>query len=141
MENSKRAARLRGTAPFDSLADEALERAAELADEVCLPAGYVMVDEDDRQDHLLVIAAGTATAFSPDGDVRTLGPGAAIGALSPVGWKGGRGRIVSSTPIRLFLFDTDGVAELLTEHPGLLPPSGEDRAGSPRRSSRRSTGE
>jgi CRP-like cAMP-binding protein len=136
---SRRAERLRDTAPFDSLEDEALDRAAELADEVCLPAGFLVVDEDDAHDLLLVIAAGTATAFSPDGEVRTLGPGAAIGELSPAGWDRRHGRVVASTPMRLFMFDTDDFTEFLTDHPGLVPPSGGHRAGTRRPASRRST--
>jgi CRP-like cAMP-binding protein len=133
---STRAARLRDTTLFASLDDDALERAADLADEVYLPAGYVVVDEDDRADHLLVIASGTATARSPDGDANALGPGTAIGELSRVGWNARRGRVVAATPLRLFMFDADGFADLVTDRPGLLPRSGEGRGGTPRRSPR-----
>jgi CRP/FNR family transcriptional regulator, cyclic AMP receptor protein len=141
MRLSKRADRLRDTAPFDSLGEDDLERAADLADEVCLPAGYLVVDDDDRHDHLLVIAAGTATAFHADGTVLTLGPGTVIGELSPLGWNARAGRIVASTRLRLFMFDPDGFAAFVTDHPHLLPRTDAMWASSRRRSFQRSNGE
>jgi CRP-like cAMP-binding protein len=136
---SGRAARLRGTAPFSALADHDLERLAAVADEVCVPAGFLLVDEDDGDDHLFVIARGTATAFSDDGVVRTLGAGAVIGEVTPSAPESRRRTIVASTPVRLFVFDVDGVAKLAAEHPELIPPWGAAPADSRHRSSRRPT--
>jgi CRP-like cAMP-binding protein len=113
-------AHLRATPPFDRLDDDSLVRVAALADEVAVPAGYVMIYEGEWGDEVFVVADGTAAVIADGRAETTLGVGAVVGATAPLGPPARWTTVVASSPMRFFVFDRDGYAELAAHHPELV---------------------
>jgi CRP-like cAMP-binding protein len=113
-------AHLRATTPFTTLSDQALETAVGLADEVAVPAGYVLVYEGDWGDEVFVIADGTAAVIVDDERHSSLGPGAMFGANPPLRPPATGASVVATSPMRFFVFDADGFASFAADHPVIL---------------------
>lgn len=118
--SSVKLAHLRATTPFASLSDHALEAAVMLADEVAVPAGYVLVYEGDWGDEVFVIADGTAAVVVDGEGLINLGPGAMIGAVAPLRPPAARASVVATSAMRFFVFDGDGFSSLAHDHPAIL---------------------
>jgi CRP-like cAMP-binding protein len=117
---SVKLAHLRAATPFASLSDEALEAAVLLADEVAVPAGYVLVYEGDWGDEVFVIAEGTAVVVVDGDGFAHLGPGAMVGAAPPLRPPAPNATVVATSAMRFFVFDGDGFSSLARAHPSIL---------------------
>jgi CRP-like cAMP-binding protein len=117
-------AHLKATGPFADLSDDALETAVLLADEVAVPAGYVLVYEGDWGDEVFVIADGTAAVMVNGSGVTDLGPGAMIGAVAPLRPLAAGATIIATSAMRFFVFDRDGFATLVHDHPSIVSTTG-----------------
>jgi CRP-like cAMP-binding protein len=118
--SSVKLAHLKATGPFAELSDDALRTAVLLADEVAVPAGYVLVYEGDWGDEVFVIADGTA-AVVVDGDgVNDLGPGAMIGSVPPLRPPAAGATVIATSSMRFFVFDGHGFASLVHDHPSIV---------------------
>jgi CRP-like cAMP-binding protein len=133
MVRSTRLARLRLLPSFHALDEAAIERAAALADEMAVPAGYVLVYDGDWRDEVFVVSEGTAAVIVDGHAERSLGPGSVIGAEPPLGPPTPRTTVVAATPTRFFIFDRKGFATLdISSHragEGLTRPPGRRQAG------------
>ena len=118
--SSFKLAHLKAAAPFAGLSDEALESAVLLADEVAVPAGYVLVYEGDWGDEVFVIAEGTAAVVVDGEGLAQLGPGAMIGAAPPLQPPAPTATVVATSAMRFFVFDGAGFSALAREHPTIL---------------------
>jgi CRP-like cAMP-binding protein len=117
-------AHLKATEPFADLSDDALETAVVLADEVAVPAGYVLVYEGDWGDEVFVIADGTAAVVVDGSGVTYLGPGAMIGEVSPLRPLAAGATVIATSAMRFFVFDRDGFAALVHDHPSIVAITG-----------------
>jgi CRP/FNR family cyclic AMP-dependent transcriptional regulator len=73
---------LRNVPLFNSCSHKDLERIARAADEVTVPAGYVLTDQGQTGREAFVILEGTATVRRNGKKVATVGPGTVVGELS-----------------------------------------------------------
>src|SRR5437016_8422969 len=90
---------LRTVRLFDGCSDEELERIAQLADEIAVPAGYVLVYEGDWGHEVFVVAEGEAevTAGGDAGPARRgRGDRGAGGAQPGAANSDGRGRFAAA---------------------------------------------
>jgi CRP-like cAMP-binding protein len=117
---SVKLAHLKATRPFAGLGDDALETAVLVADEVAVPAGYVLVYEGDFGDEVFLIAEGTAAVMVAGDGVGDLGPGAMIGTVAPLRPPAAGATVIATSAMRFFVFDGDGFASLVHEHPSIV---------------------
>lgn len=73
---------LRGVSLFRDLRQRELELVAQLADEVDLPEGRVLMREGERGSEMFVIASGEARVEHGGRQIAVLGPGAVLGEMA-----------------------------------------------------------
>jgi CRP/FNR family cyclic AMP-dependent transcriptional regulator len=94
---------LRAVSLFSELRDRDLERVAQLADEVDLPAGHVLMREGDRGSEAYVLASGEVAVERGGREINRLGSGSVIGEMAILG-EGTRTATATLTqPSRLFV--------------------------------------
>jgi CRP/FNR family cyclic AMP-dependent transcriptional regulator len=94
---------LRAISLFSGLRDRDLELVAQLADEVDLPAGHVLMREGDRGSEAYVLASGEVTIERDGREINRLGSGSVIGEMAILG-EGTRTATATLTqPSRLFV--------------------------------------
>jgi CRP-like cAMP-binding protein len=121
---SVKLAHLRVTPPFSGLPDDALDTAANMADEVAVPTGFVLVYEGDWGDEVFVIAEGNAAVLVEGQRVDTLVAGALFGGIGASEPLPAGSTVVAASPMRFFVFDSDGFRDLLDDHPSLVERAG-----------------
>jgi CRP-like cAMP-binding protein len=102
---------------FDGCSDEELQRIAQSADEVAVPAGYVLVYEGDWGNEVFVVAEGVARVTAGGRDLAELGGGAVIGELAVLNPAPRTATVTASTSMRFFVFERDAFEALLVELP------------------------
>jgi CRP-like cAMP-binding protein len=117
---SVKLAHLRATAPFAGLSDRALASAVLLAEEVAVPAGYVLIYEGDLGDEVFVIADGMAAVVVDGHCAGDLGPGTIIGSVPPLRPPAAGATVVATSAMRFFVFDGGGFASLARQHPSIV---------------------
>jgi CRP-like cAMP-binding protein len=108
---------VRGVRLFDGCSDEQLERIARLADEIAVPAGYVLVYEGDWGHEVFIVAEGEAEVTAGGRMLALLDAGAVIGELAVLNPGPRTATVVAASPMRLFVFDDAAFESLLQEHP------------------------
>ena len=108
---------LREVLLFDGCSDEELRRIAQMADEVAVPAGYVLVYEGDWGHEVFVVAEGEARVTAGGRTLAVLGPSAVIGELAVLNPAPRTATVTASEPMRFFVFDRDSFEALLEEFP------------------------
>jgi len=94
---------LRSVSLFGDLRQRDLEQVAQLADEVDLPAGHVLMREGDNASQMFIIASGEARVERGGREVARLGPGSVLGEMALVA-EGPRSATATLTqPGRLFV--------------------------------------
>jgi len=83
---AQRVDRLRGCALFASLSESDLVRLSEVFEEVTCEDGEVLIEQDEADDHLYVIASGELEVFRVEAGVQSvpvtrLGPGEPAGEM------------------------------------------------------------
>jgi len=73
---------LRSVSLFSDLGQRDLEHVAQLADEVDLPAGHVLMREGENGSQAFIIASGEARVERGGREVARLGPGSVLGEMS-----------------------------------------------------------
>jgi len=102
---------------FDGCSDEELRRIARMADEIAVPAGYVLVYEGDWGHDVFVVAEGEARVTVNGRTLAVLGVGSVIGELAVLSPAPRSATVTAATPMRFFVFYADAFEALLTEHP------------------------
>jgi CRP/FNR family cyclic AMP-dependent transcriptional regulator len=108
---------LRGVRLFDGCTDDELERIASVADEVAVPAGYVLVYEGDWGHEVFVVAEGEAEVTTGGRMLALLDAGAVIGELAVLNPAPRTATVVAVSPMRFFVFEDKAFEVLLTEFP------------------------
>jgi CRP-like cAMP-binding protein len=75
---------LRSVSLFSDLRQRDLEQVAQLADEVDLPAGHVLMREGENGSQMFIIASGEARVEHGGRQIAVLGPGAVLGEMALV---------------------------------------------------------
>jgi len=108
---------LREVRLFDGCSDEQLERIARMADEVAVPAGYVLVYEGDWGHEVFVVAEGEAEVTAGGRMLALLDAGAVIGELAVLNPAPRTATVVAASPLRFFVFEDQAFEAMLNEFP------------------------
>lgn len=108
---------LREVLLFEGSSDEELRRIAHMADEIAVPAGYVLVYEGDWGHEVFVVADGEARVTAGGRTLAVLGASAVIGELAVLNPAPRTATVTASTAMRFFVFDRDSFEALLEEFP------------------------
>jgi CRP-like cAMP-binding protein len=108
---------LREVLLFDGCSDDELLRIAHMADEIAVPAGYVLVYEGDWGNEVFVVAEGEARVTAGGRTLAVLGPSAVIGELAVLNPAPRTATVTASTSMRFFVFDRESFEALLEEFP------------------------
>src|SRR2546428_5442414 len=73
---------LRSVSLFSDLRQRDLEQVAQLADEVDLPAGHVLMREGENGSQMFIIGSGEARVEHAGREIAVLGPGAVLGEMA-----------------------------------------------------------
>ena len=111
------AARLRGLAFFEGFSDADLDRVAQLADDVEIEAGELLIDQGRVGQECYVIESGQAEVFVGEEHLVTVGPGSMVGEMALVDRRPRTATVVATTPMALLAFDTKAFQTLLREMP------------------------
>jgi len=108
---------LREVLLFGGCSDEELRRIAQMADEIAVPTGYVLVYEGDWGNEVFVVAEGEARVTAGGRTLAVLGPSAVIGELAVLNPAPRTATVAASTGMRFFVFDRGNFEALLEEFP------------------------
>ena len=108
---------LREVLLFEGCSDAELGQIAQVADEIAVPAGYVLVYEGDWGNEVFVVADGTAKVTASGRTLADLAVGSVIGELAVLNPAPRTATVVASTAMRFFVFDRDAFEALLEEFP------------------------
>jgi CRP/FNR family transcriptional regulator len=108
---------LREALLLNGSSDDALRRIAQMADEIAVPAGYVLVYEGDWGNEVFVVADGEARVTAGGRTLAVLGASAVIGELPLFNPSPRTATVTASTPMRFFVFDSDSFDVVLEEFP------------------------
>lgn len=111
------AARLRGLAFFEGFSDADLDRVAQLADDVEVQAGELLIDQGRVGQECFVIESGQAEVFVGEEHLVTVGPGSMVGEMALIDRRPRTATVVATTPMALLAFDTKAFQKLLSEMP------------------------
>ena len=111
------AARLRGLAFFEGFSDADLDRVAQLAEDVEIEAGELLIDQGRVGQECYVIESGQAEVFVGEEHLVTVGPGSMVGEMALVDRRPRTATVVATTPMALLAFDTKAFQKLLSEMP------------------------
>jgi CRP/FNR family cyclic AMP-dependent transcriptional regulator len=75
---------LRSVSLFSDLRQRDLEQVAQLADEVDLPSGYVLMREGETASQMFIIGSGEARVERGGRELARLGPGSVLGEMALV---------------------------------------------------------
>jgi CRP-like cAMP-binding protein len=110
---------LREVRLFEGCSDDELERIARMADEIAVPAGYVLVYEGDWGHEVFVVAEGEAEVTAGGRMLALLDVGAVIGELAVLNPAPRTATVVAASPMRFFVFEDNAFESLLTEFPAI----------------------
>jgi CRP-like cAMP-binding protein len=114
---------LRAIPMFAALDDIALWHISELATDVDLPAGHVLVQQGQEGAGLFIIIEGTANVELPGGTTVACSAGEFIGELSLlVDGLVHTARVRAATPMRCLALSRDDFARLLETYPQMAIP-------------------
>jgi CRP-like cAMP-binding protein len=111
------AVRLRGLAFFEGFSDADLDRVAELADDVEVEAGELLIDQGRVGQECFVIESGQAEVFVGEEHLVTVGPGSMVGEMALIDRRPRTATVVATTSMALLAFDTKAFQKLLSEMP------------------------
>ncbi len=102
---------------FAGLLDGGLRRVAAMADEVAVPAGYVLVYDGQWSGEVFVIVSGRAEIAPGEAVHHVAGAGDVVGELPLVEPALAGATVTAASPMRFFVFDQEGFSSLLVEFP------------------------
>jgi CRP/FNR family transcriptional regulator, cyclic AMP receptor protein len=110
---------LRAMSLFSDLRERDLKQVAQLADEVDLPAGHVLMREGDRGSEAFLLATGEVKVELAGREIARLGPGTMLGEMAILA-EGPRTATVTLTqPSRLFVLAHREFHSLLDDVPAV----------------------
>ena len=119
MSDDRRTRTLQRVPLFARLPRRVVERVAEVAAEVEVPAGQVVIEANQAGAGMFVIESGTALVHARDGR-HELGPGDVVGEIALFAPDGRRNaRVQATTTLRCLAVDRGAFRDLLAEEPEL----------------------
>ncbi len=104
---------------FASLSKKELQTIARASDELALPAGRVLVEQDTSGHECFILVDGTVTVARNGRTIATLGPGAYFGELSLLD-KGPRtATVTAETPVTVLVLGPREFSTVLDEIPAI----------------------
>ena len=104
---------------FSSMSKRDLQKIAKASDEIDVPTGKMLVEQDTRGREAFVVIEGTATVKRNGRKVATFGPGDHFGELALLDGGPRTATIVADTPMRVLVIGQREFAGVLDEVPGL----------------------
>ncbi|MEX1217075.1 MAG: cyclic nucleotide-binding domain-containing protein [Acidimicrobiales bacterium] len=111
------ASRLRNLAFFEGFSDAELGRVAELANDVEVESGELLIDQGRVGQECYVIESGEAEVFVGEEHLVTLGAGSMVGEMALIDRRPRSATVIANTSMSLLAFDTKAFQQLLTEMP------------------------
>jgi CRP/FNR family cyclic AMP-dependent transcriptional regulator len=108
---------LRSIPLFAGLGRGDIERIAQLADEVDLPAGRVLMRQGDHGDEMYVIASGTVSIDKDGRRIAERGTGDTIGDIALLSEGPRTATVTTATPARLFVLGHREFHSLMDQFP------------------------
>ncbi|MCC5953753.1 MAG: cyclic nucleotide-binding domain-containing protein [Acidimicrobiia bacterium] len=109
--------RLRDVSFFGGFSPSELERVADMAEEVEVTPGAVLIEQGRVGQECYVIIDGEASVVVGDEPVATIGPGSMVGEMALVEHRPRNASVIADTPMLLVAFDTKAFKTMLTEMP------------------------
>lgn len=110
---------LRSVSLFSDLRQRDLEQVAQLADEVDLPAGHVLMREGENGSQMFIISSGEARVEHGGRQIAVLGPGAVLGEMALVAEGPRVATATLTTPAHLFVLAHREFHSLMETHPSV----------------------
>jgi CRP/FNR family cyclic AMP-dependent transcriptional regulator len=110
---------LAGISLFGSCSQRELAKVARAVDEVGVPAGRVLVEQDAAGHECYIIVGGQARVTRDGNDIATLGPGDTIGELAMLDGGPRSATVTAVTDLDLLVIGQREFAALLSEVPTL----------------------
>jgi CRP/FNR family transcriptional regulator, cyclic AMP receptor protein len=104
---------------FASCHKRHLEEIAQVADEVVVESGAVLVRQGDVGMQLFIILDGTATATRDGARIATLGPGDFVGELAVLERGRRNATVTADSSLTVLVLTAAGLNQLLDDVPGL----------------------
>jgi len=104
---------------FSSMSKRDLQKIAKASDEVDVPEGKVLVEQESRGREAFVIVAGEATVKRNGRKVATFGPGDHFGELALLDGGPRTATVIAATPMTVLVIGQREFAGVLDEVPGL----------------------
>jgi CRP-like cAMP-binding protein len=104
---------------FSSMSKRDLQKVAKASDEVAVPEGKVLVEQESRGREAFVIVKGEATVKRNGRKVATFGPGDHFGELALLDGGPRTATVIASTPMTVLVIGQREFAGVLDEVPGL----------------------
>ena len=103
MAGNGKVAALRGISLFAGLKEAELQQIAQLADEVDLPAGHVLMRQGASGAEAFILVEGEAEVDRDGRHIKTLGPGSVIGEMALISESSRMATATLSEPSRLLV--------------------------------------
>ena len=100
-----------------SIARAGVLRVAQLADDVEVEAGELLIDQGRVGQECFVIESGQAEVFVGEEHLVTVGPGSMVGEMALIDRRPRTATVVATTSMALLAFDTKAFQKLLSEMP------------------------
>jgi CRP-like cAMP-binding protein len=104
---------------FSSMSKRDLQKIAKASDEVDVPEGKVLVEQESRGREAFVVVEGQATVKRNGRKVATFGPGDHFGELALLDGGPRTATVVAATPMTVLVIGQREFAGVLDEVPGL----------------------
>ncbi len=102
---------------FSGLDNHQIERLGQLAEEVDVPAGKVLIRQGDSGGDLMVLSSGQATVERDGGRINTLGPGDVFGEIALIDGGLRTATITADTPSRVVVLGHREFHAVMDEFP------------------------
>jgi CRP-like cAMP-binding protein len=109
--------KLRGVSFFEGFSDEELQKVADLAEDVEVDEGGLLIDQGRVGQECFVILEGRAGVYAGNEHIATLEPGAMVGEMALVDHRPRTASVVAETPMKLISLDAKAFKELLETMP------------------------
>jgi CRP-like cAMP-binding protein len=110
---------LRGVPLFSACSTRDLEKIAKASDELTLPAGHTLVEQDAIGHEAFVIVEGSAEVMRNGTKVTELGPGDHVGELALIDGGARTATVITTTDVAVLVLGQREFRGLLDEIPGL----------------------
>jgi CRP/FNR family cyclic AMP-dependent transcriptional regulator len=110
---------IKGTPLFEHCSKKDLQRIAQIADELDLRAGKVLIKEGERGREFFVVVSGEVDVRRKGRKVATLGPGSFVGEMALLSKAPRAATVTAATPLDVLVITDRAFLDLLDKMPDL----------------------